>query len=185
MTERVREQLSAMVDNQLPEEEQELLVARLMGDRSLLDCWRRYHLIRDALRGQLPDSASPMLSDRVRDALRDEPLPRVGTHRSAPAWLKPLAGLAVAASVAMVAILAVRSVQEDTAPQMVAASEAVQQQLAAPKEVMRVRGTRWNVGTPRVAAQLNNYLVNHGEYAVSGMPAIGPHVRIVGYDTGR
>ncbi|MEE8428075.1 MAG: hypothetical protein V3S33_01045 [Gammaproteobacteria bacterium] len=36
MTERLREQLSAMVDNQLSEAEQELMAVRLKGDRSLL-----------------------------------------------------------------------------------------------------------------------------------------------------
>ncbi|MEE8342546.1 MAG: sigma-E factor negative regulatory protein [Gammaproteobacteria bacterium] len=185
MTERIREQLSAMVDNHLSEAEQELMTARLKGDRELVGYWYRYHVIGDALRGQLPDHLISMFLDRVRQALRDEPPVGAPSRRKAPAWVKPLAGLAVAASVALVAVLGLRNTQVGSAPEMIVIAEDIQQEVALRPKLVRVRGVKWNVAAPRVVAQLNGYLVNHGEYAVSGgMPGISPHVRIVGYDTG-
>lgn len=184
MTERLREQLSAMVDNQLSEAEQELMAVRLKGDRELVGYWYRYHVIGDTLRGQLPDHASLMFSDRVREALRDEPPVGAPSRRKASTWMKPLAGLAVAASVALVAVLGLRNAQVGDVPEMVAIAKDVEQEVVVRPELVRGRGIRWNVAAPRVADQLNSYLVNHGEYALSGgMPTIGPHVRIVGYDT--
>lgn len=185
MTERIREQLSAMMDNHLSEAEQELMTARLKGDQELVGYWYRYHMIGDTLRGQLPDHSISMFSARVREALCDEPPVGVPSRRKAPAWIKPLAGLAVAASVALVAVLGLRNTQVGSVPEMVAVAKDVKQEVVLRPELVRVRGVKWSVAAPRVADQLNGYLVNHGEYAVSGgMPTISPHVRIVGYNTG-
>ena len=184
MNERLKEQLSAMVDGQLPGHEQELLVTRLTRDQVLAGCWHRYHLISDAIRRQLPEPTVPQLSDRIRKALRDEPSLAAPSTRTRSVWLKSFTGLAVAASVAFIAVLAVRTAQENSPPELVAGSAPVTQTAAVPNEVIRLRGMHWDAAAPKVANQLNTYLVNHGEYAVSGgMPSFGPHVQIVGYDT--
>jgi sigma-E factor negative regulatory protein RseA len=99
--------------------------------------------------------------------------------------LKPLAGLAVAASVAVVAVLAV---QQARAPTPGTAQVATTSQPAQSQTYVRVQGTRWqaqpgNVQAPQVDNRLNEYLVNHSEYAASGgMPGMLPYVRVVGYD---
>lgn len=187
MTDQVKEQLSAVVDSELPPEEQQLLVTRLVKDEGLARCWHRYHLIHDAIHKQLPEQLAIELLGRVRNALADDPPLSVSTGRRMAAWLRPLAGAAVAASVAVIAVIGVRNLPVETTPQTVVAGAAETPPAAAGgAEVVRVRGIRWNVDRPRVADQLNGYLVNHSEYAArSGAPGIGPHVRIVGYDTSR
>jgi len=183
----VEEQLSALVDDQLPAHEQELLVARLTRDKGLIGCWGRYHLISDALRQQLPGRHLVDISGRVCQALQAESALSVKSRQLNNNWLKPLAGLAIAASVAVVAILGVQNLHlSGDSPAVVASAGNVPAVIAKEDQIVRVRGIRWNRSAPQVADRLNRYLVDHSEYAASGgMPGIGPHVRIVGYDTSR
>jgi sigma-E factor negative regulatory protein RseA len=96
-------------------------------------------------------------------------------------WLKPVAGLAVAASVALVAVLAVTSVREqavETVPRLAST------QTGAPA----ARGSEelWERIEPRIDKRMAAYLVNHNEYAASrGVQGVMPYVRIVGYENNR
>ncbi len=178
MSDDLKQQISALVDDELSVQEQPLLLKRLGQDRELARCWQRYHLISDALRQHLPEHPSEELADRVMAALDNEPAYHERGGRTLPGWMKPLAGVAVAASVAVVAVLSVRNTTEENAVPAVA-----QVQTPASSDYLRVEGTQWNVAQPEVANQLNNYLVNHSEFAAtSGVPGMLPYVRIVGYD---
>lgn len=103
MSKETREHLSALVDGEISPDTSRFLVRRLGGDAELRATWARYHLMRDCLRHQEGEIAHDQLCDRISKAIRNEP---AGTRR-APVyrrWLKPLGGMAIAASVALMAI---------------------------------------------------------------------------------
>lgn len=186
MSEKLNEQISALVDGELPEAEQELLLARLARDPDLKRSWQAYHLIGASLRNQLPDRTDQNLVARVGRALEsDPPLSDTGSGstRMLPGMLKPLAGLAIAASVAVVAVLTVQQLQPAGGNSPIVASAPVTDARGGYARVDEGQGQQ------RLASQapdyLNQYLVNHNEYAASsGIRGMLPYVRIVGYDSG-
>ncbi|MFQ1788507.1 sigma-E factor negative regulatory protein [Aeromonas veronii] len=65
-----KEQISALMDGDLSEAE---VLNELEMDSDLQDTWGRYHLIGDAMRGDLPVNLQLDLSDSIMAALEDEP----------------------------------------------------------------------------------------------------------------
>lgn len=65
-----KEQISALMDGDLSDAE---VLNELEMDSDLQDTWGRYHLIGDAMRGDLPVNLQLDLSDSVMAALEDEP----------------------------------------------------------------------------------------------------------------
>jgi len=108
------------MDGEISRETSRFLVRRLGADSELCGAWARYHLVRDCLRhhndGLVVDNLGIDLCGRVQQALADE-APQAVSGRFAAAlskrgrftqgWLKPVAGMAVAASVALMAIMTV------------------------------------------------------------------------------
>ncbi len=177
MSDSLNEQVSACVDGENDATETALLLRRLSQDDGLRSRWARYHLISDALKNNLPEHPSLSLADRIHQAVAQETTPQRAF--SAARLLKPAAGFAIAASVAALAVFAVRSLPTATTP-------AQTQQLAsvaAPPQQPRYQGTRWDRTQPEVAARLNTYMLNHSGHAeTAGMQGVLPYVRIVGYD---
>ncbi|MCB1626046.1 MAG: sigma-E factor negative regulatory protein [Pseudomonadales bacterium] len=121
-------QLSAMYDGELPAAECELLARRLARDTTLRDQWGRYALIGAALRSDQGVRLDDRIARRVAAVLAggaqgDDAayaLESSGTHGAgiaAPSrklaanrrWLRPVAGIGIAASVAAAAILLLRT----------------------------------------------------------------------------
>lgn len=100
------EQLSALADGELSREELPLLLARLDESPERRARLARYYLMRDGLQRGAGEGVDLGLADRVRDALQDEPTHQV-SRRALPGsrYLRPAAGLALAASVALVGVL--------------------------------------------------------------------------------
>ncbi len=109
MNETKKERLSAFMDDETDGGHKDL-VDDLLKDPELLDTWSRYHLISDGLKQGLPGVMDTNLAKNVSDSLRDEPA-IVAPGRSAHTYLKPVAGFAIAASVAAVAILGIQQQQ--------------------------------------------------------------------------
>jgi sigma-E factor negative regulatory protein RseA len=105
MTEANREQLSCLMDGELERRGRDFLVRRMAGDRDLAGQWQRYHLIKACLQREF--SGHMDLSDRVAVALADES--PVHGESLARRWLKPVGGLAIAASVAVAALVGINS----------------------------------------------------------------------------
>ncbi len=106
MSKETREHLSALVDGEISLETSRFLVRRLGADEDLRATWSRYHLVRDCLRHQDGAFAGEDLRSRIGDAIENEHPGR--SVRPVPVrWFKPAAGLAIAASVALMAIVAV------------------------------------------------------------------------------
>jgi len=110
MSEQIREQVSAFLDGELPSTETELLLKRLTRDGELRESFGRYALIGEALRGSNNALLTKGFASRVNLAIDGEAVPAaspvVATH--AARWWRPLAGAAVVAGVAAVAIVAMQ-----------------------------------------------------------------------------
>jgi len=115
MNEELDSQLSAMFDDELPPAECELLARRLSRDEYLKARWGRYAIVGAVIRAERGVRLNAPLAGRVNAVLLAEPA--LAAHTTAPRdrryarlrWWQPLAGAAVAASVATVSILWLRA----------------------------------------------------------------------------
>ncbi len=173
MKDKLHEQLSALVDDELDTNEQALLVRQLIKDDSLRQQFARYQVISDTLKGDLPDRVDPGFHSRIQTALQNEAVPGVSRLNR---LLKPAAGLAIAASVAVVAVFSLQSVRE-TAPQSVPTVASA----PAPSDYIRAEGQPAPARQASNVRNLDAYLVNHNEFAANrGIQGVLPYVRIVG-----
>ena len=191
MSDEIREQLSALADDELNDVEQPLLLGRLQRDAELRACLGRYQLIGEVMRGT-GATATLGIAGRVQQALADD-MPVSARASERVALWKPVAGLAVAASVALVAVLTVTSVSDNPANNVPSLATADLAPVVAPvrttgpavTQVSDISGDpRWDRLDPSIDKRLSGYLVNHNEYAASrGVQGVMPYVRIVGHDT--
>lgn len=168
MTDPVQEQLSACLDNELPEAELDLLLKRLERDPQLGAPMGRYAVIREALRDHRPAVASADFSARVSAVIAAEQVrPREGPSRNSLRWLRPAAGMGIAAGVAAIAVMTVQPRVE--APQQLAGAESAPAASAVPVEADETAS--YIVPTLKAttafipATRLTNYVVAHSEYA--------------------
>ena len=102
MSEMMRETLSALMDDEANELEVERVLARVAGDPELRQAWVRYNMVRTVTGGQHPAYPGLDVSARVREELAGEGRGIAGLRQR---WLRPLASMAVAASVAATVVL--------------------------------------------------------------------------------
>ncbi len=106
MTEHSDEQLSALVDGELEANQHHLLIRRLERDQTLQGRWSRYFLMGEAIRRDLSGDLTVNLAQRVHASIENEPplTPEVRGQSVSKAWPRSATGLAVAASVAAIAL---------------------------------------------------------------------------------
>ncbi len=104
MMESNREHLSSLMDGELDDKAQGFLLRRLSSDPEMTATWRRYHLVRACLHKEFEHAAD--LADRVGRALDSEPSVEASGRAR---WLRPVAGSAIAACVALVAIVGINA----------------------------------------------------------------------------
>jgi negative regulator of sigma E activity len=161
MTQKLREQISALCDHELPEGEHELLLRRFTVEKSLRLHWERYHLIGSAMRKELPPVDTRGLADRVMAVLANEPQPLPQPEKFMDKLLRGTAGVALAASVAVVALIGIRhgAVHQPE----VAHTEIVPASSLVPVEVSPVSGANdanWSGEQLPVHASLDSALVD-------------------------
>ena len=101
-------QVSAFVDGELPENEAELLVRRLSQDAVLRQQVAEYLAIGRIMRGEYSAQGSDVLRERIAAELDERPLQDAADTvviEKSSRYVRPLAGFAIAASVALVAII--------------------------------------------------------------------------------
>jgi len=181
-------------------------IDEIKGDVNLQYRMRRYQMIGEAMRHALPPAIdldfhkSVMASVHAEAAIakaskKEKPAPADETS-SILSWasLKPLAGLAVAASVAVVTVALWQPLQKESGQsgnEVVSADQKVQELAEQPIKGVAVPvstraqtlGTRWQVerDMPGLQQKLNAYLVNHTEYSNSVQGLI-PQARVAGFD---
>jgi negative regulator of sigma E activity len=114
MNEGIEMQISAFVDGELPENEAELLLRRMSQDLDLRQRAAEYFAIGRALRGQRSVVGLDALRGRVSAAIDDKSIHSDidGIETAAGRYVRPLAGFAIAASVALAAILGLQQLAE-------------------------------------------------------------------------
>jgi sigma-E factor negative regulatory protein RseA len=180
MNEELDSQLSAMFDDELPEGECQLLARRLSRDDTLKVRWRRYAVIGAAVRAErgvrMDLRLETNLATRVSATISAEPAlegTAVAQSRSRAGggmrWWQPVAGVGIAAGVAAMSVLWVRSqgvVGSDTlVAQNAPPSTTVMSQPVATSASTYVVPTKVEPRTPMPAAELANYLFAHSEYS--------------------
>ncbi|MEE8427099.1 MAG: sigma-E factor negative regulatory protein [Woeseiaceae bacterium] len=111
MNDAIKMQVSAFVDGELPDNEAELLVRRLSQDVELRQQVADYLAIGRVMRRESGVAGVERLRDRISAELDDRPSQDAADRAptSNPSrLLRPLAGVAIAATVAVVAILGLR-----------------------------------------------------------------------------
>jgi sigma-E factor negative regulatory protein RseA len=172
MNEELDSQLSAMFDDELPPAECELLARRLSRDEPLKARWGRYAIISAVIRAERGVRLNAPLAGRVNAVLLAEPaLAAQAAPRDRTAtrlrWWQPLAGSAVAAGVAAVSILWLRSHTPDTplAARVISPAAVGTAPAAAPQ------GEIYTVPVPKSPAalvpstELANYVVAHSMFS--------------------
>ena len=205
-----KERLSALFDDELSEFENRRLTSELLTNAEYKLQWLRYQMIGDVMRGGPGSQVDTGFTDRVMQNIHAEeaystPVDKVNKPRS---WAKPVAGLAMAASVAAVSILALQFMTQSGTGQAV--NVANTSQTSAPAGIQQVAVQKQNqvlAELPKVPAtdnslvrqvnttdiqplgeiqniplsdpRMDSYLATHAEYA--SRPGMLSRVRIVGY----
>lgn len=186
------------------------VIDELLRDETVRRKWMRYHLIADTMRHSLPEHLDRQFSTGVAARLSIEPTVLSPARRKYPAYLKPVAGLAVAASVAAMAIIGIQhqGMNQNDQPVMATTVASTPNQAVTPAagndrmadlqtiqpNIPAMRQYTFPVrkvsadGTTGVApsqlnSRLRNYLLNYNDYhAHAGMQGMLPYVRIVAHD---
>ena len=171
MSEQIREQISAFLDGELPDNETELLLKRMTRDADLRDCFGRYALAAEIVRDPACQPLSRDFAQRVNLLIDGEQAAgqpdmdvKVAATARARNWWRPLAGAAVAAGVAAIAVVALER-RTDVAAGVAASS------VVAPPSVMAA-----NAIGPAATAQRKeavSYTVPTVGLPTAGLPASG------------
>ena len=188
----INEQVSALLDNELSRSEARRVLDRLEGESTLLAQWDRYHLIGDIMRGEAVRFSAESVAGRVRETLENAPvdmaqdnlIPISRARRFGRRWVKPASGAALAASVAILSVLAF---PELTRYSTVSDAEIVSRPTIPDAAPYLVESrTRWkNLKEPKVESKLNRYLIDHNEFADPGGMGMIPYTNFVSYDSNR
>ncbi len=169
MVDSVKEQVSACLDGELPERELPLLVKRLGQDAQLRADLARYALISETLRTGEAVRPSKDFADGVMARIAAEPQPRGAAGLSPAAWrrLRPAAGIAVAATVAALAVFSVQRSGLIPSEAIVDNTSSSSPVAIAPQAADRyvVPAVTSNTSAFIPATRLTNYVVAHSEYS--------------------
>jgi sigma-E factor negative regulatory protein RseA len=171
MQDRMKEHISAFIDGEANDLERERALRALAEDAALRGSWERYHLTRTVIRRELDVVVPASMSERIRQAIEHEDMTTGRRFISKSMAFKALAGGAIAATVATVAILQFPS---DRSPEQFAKT---------PTRTVATRGLPAEVQPmlPEQQRALNPYLVQHAEFAqATGMNSLSGYARVVG-----
>ena len=198
------EKLSALLDDD-NDADINAVLDEVMADVNLQYRARRYRIIGETLRNELPQAIDmdfhhnvmAKIGEQVPSAEFDDKSSSKTSNLPllARTWFRPFAGLAVAASVALVTVALWQPLQNSDAlldDGLVSAEQQKIQQLAGQQIAggavqassrIQTNGTRWKLENESAVLQrkLNAYLVNHTEYSNS-MQGLIPQARVAGFD---
>jgi len=184
-----KEKISAWLDDAIEDNEAGSLETG--QDDGAFATATRYQMIGDALRGKVTDASMIDISTSVREAISREPefVPvarpaRPSKRKAKPlfdfgSWLRPVGGLAVAATVAMVMVVTLTDQQAGTDSALVA---NVDQQPVQALPVNNTTPVYTRPGIAMPAVNLNNYVTEHSEYAAQDtIQGMMPYARSVSF----
>lgn len=192
-----KQQLSELLDNELDVAEIDGFLDDLKRD-PLADgeTLQHYQLIADAMKDEISDASFMDISGAVMHALDAEPpleaAKPVKRRRSGfnwSQWTRPVAGMAVAASVAVVTVVTLRGVQPGTGEDQPLLAQTTSQAIPAPalqadvaRNIHTVSTEPSPVANRNASAALREYMMNHSEYAGQAtMQGVMPYARVVSF----
>jgi sigma-E factor negative regulatory protein RseA len=159
----MKQEISALMDSELFEDEVEGLLVRIKSDSPVRQDWEVYHLIGDVLRQ--PEHIQSDLSAKVRERLRDEPTVVSPRGRAVKQKVRTFA-LSVAASLSAVGVVAWMSLQ--ISPE------------AVPKMAMQQTPVR--TASMQIQTNSNDYLLAHQEFSPGAlMNGSASYIRTASY----
>ena len=194
------EKISALMDGEL--ESAQSTINYLLEDEQARDAWQSMHLARDVAHNSVERQASASFSSNIMAALDAEPTvlvpqPKQAVEESKAAtvlsFFKPVAGLAIAATVAAVTIFSFDNLGSGQ-PQLIPPSVAtLAPSLVPAPAVVPVAftgtydasdRTYWQGSDEGMQDELNRYLVDHTEHSnPGGYQSMVPYVRVTGDDS--
>ena len=161
MTDQIREQMSALLDGELPQDEIGLLVRRMERDTELRRAFGSYVLIGETLRAPGGTTASQGFATRVQAVIYDgdQPLPAANHHAARPRWVRPAAAAAVAAGTAFAAVLLIRP-----GDQSGVGGAPLTAQVAPASTMIADFADDSSSPTPAQSQRLAGYLVAHSQF---------------------
>lgn len=204
-----KEKISAFLDNDMHRDE--LMSFSLSAEADDAKTARRYQMMGDALRGEISDSSFIDVSHAVREALANEnigeqisaaksealsdPLSAKPGFFNISAWLRPVAGMAVAALVAVVMVVALSGQETgalapvatniDTQPEIQLEAQPVVRVAVENKAI--IDNTIDNRATGNNSIDIDRRLLNqHLEFATQDtLQGRLPYVRAVSFESKR
>ena len=196
-TDELGEVVSALLDGEAGDVPEQILNEVVQADYTRLS-WSRYQLIGEVVREASKEPhlrfASASFAEKVRQQIDAEPTilaPKRRSTRRMPSYLQPVAGIALAASVAAVAVIGVQQMSlndsENAQPLSVAKFEAAEQVLASDTGAVSsdvADSPELEIDLAEHKRRLNSYLVNFNEQRAGlGMPGVNPYVRIIDFES--
>jgi len=154
MNDAIRMQISAFVDGELPDNEADLLLRRMTQDPELRDKVAEYLAIGRVLRGETTLLGADRIHERVAAEIDDKPFEAESEATRAPEGspIRPLARVAIAAAVALLAIFGLQR------------NIGVDEPLALTPGAVAGNDNGYTVPNP-VDDQLRQYYLSHGAIA--------------------
>ena len=182
------DKLSTLMDGELRDADK--WCEKLTKDKEMQAIWQRYHIARDAMKGQLSEFPALDISAAVSESLQSEPVILTPMwRRLSPRYvMKQAAGLAVAAAVGTIAVLGVQQTQSVTSDNNTIAkvdNATSAYQVASQIQPVRIRQVSFTTRQKldeAVESKLSGYLVNHNEFSNSiRVSGVMPYTRIVSF----
>ena len=208
MTKQIDEQISAFTDGEVHQSEHAAIIQKLCRDDEALSRWQNYHLISDTLRNNLPPATDNQFTQSVMKALENEPTvfaPAAIKHKSTVK--QKIAGAAIAASVAAVAVIGVQTMNqpEEIVPSLAempttdqyvrmeqlsnsAGMQSTTPAFSAKPSVPAMKASASDSGNSSAQVtqiyqyhpHLNKYLLNHNQHTLGArVQGVMPYARIV------
>jgi len=207
MSEDKLEGISALMDGELDSRERNIAIENIEVDPDTKLSWQRYHMIGDTMRHTMPHTVKPDLAAKLNEMLENEPAilaPKRNDNVISKDFTKPLAGLAVAASITAVAIFGLQNNDQEV-PGMesgaveFAAAENKITPIDSSIEFATMTESSFNAipSTVRTvkyepventleAKRLNSYILNHNQVnSRMGVQGVSPGARLVGHEASR
>ncbi len=206
----LNEKLSVIIDEYTGDDACQAVLDEVSDDVNLQYQMRRYQMIGDIMRHELPDQINLDLNHQIMAEVRKidsgdtgQSQLNTGVSGSQSLWwnwvkLKPFAGFAVAATVAVVSVTlwqsgTISSEQRISTDNQIVSieSEKIKKLTNLPVQINAVtvssglnEGMRWSASedSPALQQKLNAYLVNHTEYS-NPMQGLIPQARVAGFDS--
>lgn len=182
-TNRQDEHLSALLDGETERFETRRMVDALLENAELRGRWARYHLIGETLRQEQPMLADASFSARVMERIQQEGMDQPVPERQGRRWMRPVLGLAMAASVAGAMVIGLQSM---LGPGDVGGHGLQQSPMEASVAPAGQAASDPGYHVPNQLEsymRMNSYLLSHVEQ--SGAQGVMPYARMVGYAPGR